>query len=256
MGFGGFAGFSYAYKHPLDGNSRFLCLLFIRVVSMGLIIFEGPTSLLVSGVIIGAMCLLLLLNRCGCGACLCRQCCSGTPDEPIPEEPEPDLPRVNLPTEEEFYQPPPSHSPVVVPRVPEQSPRLDPFIQTPLRPQQRNTEHQQRANDTVLRAQPVPAVPSYINAVPIAQTVSPGFDFKDLPLPRSDGPYMMLPPIGTVGWADPPPTVPPIMPLSPADTPLSSDEMHERLDDVETVLKNMRKRLPQRSERPKKRAKV
>jgi len=83
---GGCAGFAYAYKHPLDANSQFLCLLFIRVVAVGLIVLEGPTSFLVSAAIIAALFLLLLLSRCGPNLWSCL--CDRKPDAPLPDAPE------------------------------------------------------------------------------------------------------------------------------------------------------------------------
>jgi len=188
MSMGGFTGFGYAYKHPLDANSRFLCLMFIRFVSVGLILIEGPTSYLVSVGIVLAMCLLLLVNRFGCFTLSCKRANEPQPrEEPLQEEPEdysrPHAMEPDLPTEAELY------------RV------RQPFVPKPIDFDRDAASSAQRfetgrpddwrrgskAPATPLRAREVPFAPQYSSPFPpLAPTVYPpsgGHDPASVPLP-------------------------------------------------------------------------
>lgn len=263
MGLGGFAGFAYAYKHPLDASSRFLCLLFIRVASLGLIIFEGPTSVLVSLVTVALMSLVLLLRRCGCSP---GSLCNKKPDEPLyeksesdgdssDEEPIPEPIKFSRREPVSFSQREPASFSQREPasynssnssqREPANYPYKhdQPLQPTPSRAQNRNTSNNINRNSapssssttTPLRATPIPSYSS--SDLPMASTIynndSPGFDFKDVPLP----------PVTTL-------TPQFILPLGQTFEPDSSEpmtdpeEVLQQLEgEFETFIKEARKRI-------------
>lgn len=221
MAVGGCAGFAYAYKHPLDANSQFLCLLFIRIVAIGLIFFEGPTSLLVSAVVVAALFVLLLLSRCqgNLWACLCDR----KPDAPLPDAPESNPGGGELESEEVMIRR--RRPSIALTEEPRPRPTPDPGRRvTPARSHPREPLHEPPHEPLrELLREPLR------DRAPRTPSTPLEFDFRDVPLPPvPPTPDYLLPPVA------------PPFEFSPIGEAALLEQLEGKLGEVETLIQTIK----------------